>query len=47
MSKLMLAARDGFLDSIWLTMAIPAAIVTGFGRVVRAFLIRPSGAPKH
>lgn len=47
MSKLMLAAREGFLDSIWLTLAIPAAIVGGLGRVIRAFLVRPAGAPKH
>lgn len=47
MSKLVLAARDGFLDSLMLAAAIPAAIVMGIWKVFRSFLSTPKKAIKH
>jgi hypothetical protein len=43
MAKLILAARDGFLDSLVLALAIPAAILSGLGGVIRNFLGVPHG----
>ena len=47
MSKLILAAKDGFLDSLTLAIAIPIAIFVGIGRVVKSFLNAPKSAVRH
>jgi hypothetical protein len=41
MSKLAFAVRDGFVDSLLLAIAIPAAIFSGLRMVAKSFL-RPS-----
>jgi hypothetical protein len=42
MDKLISAAKEGFVDSILLAVAIPVAIVQSVARVIKAFLF--SGA---
>lgn len=46
MSKLMLAARDGFLDSFRLALAIPLVIVSALAQVAATFL-RASREPRN
>lgn len=38
MSKLILAARDGFIDSLLLALAIPATILRELASIARKFL---------
>jgi len=47
MSKLVLAARDGFLDSLTLAVAIPTAIVLGLWKVFKSFLSSPKKVINH
>lgn len=47
MSKLILAAKDGFLDSLTLSIAIPAAIFAAISRVIKSFLNISKNAAKR